>query len=411
MLVMVGRTSRRQSRSSRDWRRVQDRGAFARFIGMPVALVVLLMFMAVCGACGGPEAGPGDAMASPSAAAEPWVVWCDTRNATGGRGGLFDVYARDLSGAQERRLTQDLLLRSGPVVSWEWAVWSEFGRAQDSETLTPESFDIVALSLVTGLSRVICSAPGIQTEPAVSGDWAVWQDGRSGSAASPSVFDIYAFNIATGEERAICTEEGAQLSPDVSGKFVVWAGVSRAHGCDGDDFDIYARDLASGDELVVCSASGSQTKPAISDDWVVWQDLRGGRRRDQAAVYGFNLKTGAEKAIATSRRGQTEPSVSGDWVVWEEHEDGEDGGDAEKTISTSPSRDVVALNLATGERRVIVRARGDQHSPVVSGSWVVWQDERSARGADVFATNFETGEVRAVCVFDGAQVAPSISRD
>ncbi len=51
--------------------------------------------------------------------------------------------------------------------------------------------------------------------PAISGEWVVWADARSGDEFLAGN-DIYAFNLTTGEERAICTAKGEQTEPAVS---------------------------------------------------------------------------------------------------------------------------------------------------------------------------------------------------
>ena len=77
--------------------------------------------------------------------------------------------------------------------------------------------DIFMYDLSTGQERVICTAPGNQTDPAIYGDKIVWEDGRNGNA------DIYMYDLSTGQEKAICTAPGNQIEPAIYGNKIVWA--------------------------------------------------------------------------------------------------------------------------------------------------------------------------------------------
>lgn len=75
-------------------------------------------------------------------------------------------------------------------------------------------------SLTTGGDVVVCKEGQLcsrrsQVRPVVSADWVVWQDHRN-KAASGS--DIYAFHLASGKEYAVCTDPGDQSYPAVSGR-------------------------------------------------------------------------------------------------------------------------------------------------------------------------------------------------
>ena len=77
--------------------------------------------------------------------------------------------------------------------------------------------DIYLCDLSTGRTRPVCRRPlENQMAPAISGDVVVWEDYRNRSQTGA---DIYAFNLATGKETAICTDPGHQGEPDISGKY------------------------------------------------------------------------------------------------------------------------------------------------------------------------------------------------
>jgi TolB protein len=153
--------------------------------------------------------------------------------------------------------------------------------------------------------------------------------------------------------------------------------------------------------------------------WIVWADARNDRRPadgiERTDIYGLELASWGEVAICTGRGAQSQPAVSCDWVVWV------DVPRPRKVTGRTrllPHARIVALNLRSGERRLVCDARGWRCSPAISGSWIVWADSRNAahpaaRGAqtDLYAYNLATGVERRVCTAHGSQVEPAISGD
>jgi beta propeller repeat protein len=76
---------------------------------------------------------------------------------------------------------------------------------------------------------------------------------------------------SAGYEFPICTAPGGQYWPAISGNIVVWADCRDA-GDPRTNSDIYGYDLRSGREFPVCTTPGSQGQPAISGNIVVWPD-------------------------------------------------------------------------------------------------------------------------------------------
>ena len=301
-----------------------------------------------------------------------------------------DVYFYDLVASTEAAVCTEPGDQMGPQLSGNWIVWMD---ARDVET---SSWDIYGFDLASGIERPICTAPGYQAAPRISGDWVVWEDEANISASGQ---DIYAHNLATGETLPVCTAPGNQHNPRVSGSWVVWLdernwGMSR--------WDLYAKNLATGEEQAVCTAPENQWNFDVSGDWVVWTD----RRSETSSgydIYARNLDSEGERAICTARMDQERPRIEGDLVVWT------DGRD----YSTSGS-DIYAYDLVSDAERPLCTAVGSQTSPEISGSWVTWNDGRNADQttgdwSDIYALDLTSETERAVCTAPRNQWIPVIS--
>jgi beta propeller repeat protein len=97
-------------------------------------------------------------------------------------------------------------------------------------------------------------------------------------------------DLATGERVAVAAVDGAQVNPAVGGDFIVWQDDRNGN------WDIYAYDLERKAEFPVCRQVAGQTLPAITDSSVVWIDNRG----DYTEIRG--LKFGGIRRVAQVSR-------------------------------------------------------------------------------------------------------------
>jgi len=107
------------------------------------------------------------------------------------------------------------------------------------------------------------------------------------------------------ESIPVCTEPGEQCSPDVSGTTVVWRD-GRTSGPDG--FNIYMWDTIHG-EQVVCTDPGDRIAPAISNSTIVWQECRNATSQDYD-IYMGTPSTGRSRS-ARSPDGRPSPRSQG----------------------------------------------------------------------------------------------------
>ena len=266
------------------------------------------------------------------------IVWVD------GRDGGADIYLYDIVGATETRITNGTAVALWPDISGNRIVW------QDNRSGAP---DIWLYDTATGNETRITDAPGGQVVPAIDGDTVVWLDNRAGPAGG-----IYAMNLTT--RTAVRVSSGPVqgnpliVSPDVSGGTIVWADGS------GGNYTVFAvRDAA--EPVALANDSALQGFPAVASDRVVWSEIRNG----SASLVVHNLTTGEEERVWGRPPGMAVyPDIAGDLVVWQ-------------NATGQDTDDIYLLDLAAEKTLQVTDDDALQLLPRVSGSRVVWMDNRS----------------------------------
>jgi len=330
-----------------------------------------------------------------SAMARPLIVWEDARSFSTSQ---FDIYGYDPTSGREFRICADLPGdQVDPAVSGSVVVWTDWrndpGDGSDADIYAAR-LDGDEPSAVTGFALgpaefTICTAPGWQYLPAVSGDIVVWQDSRS---FTDTGWDIYGYDIAARREFPICTAPGDQVAPAISGNIVVWTDERNA-ALTGSD--ICGFDLRAGREFPVCLQLGHQSRAAVDDTLIVWEDWRDFHKTGPD-IYGYDLLAEEEFAVCTKMASQRWPSISGTIVAWE---------DWRNDPADNSNSDIYCCDIATGLERPVSTALGHQYCPVVSGRTVVWEDQRfySVTGYDVYACDLDSGQEFVVCAAEGSQ--------
>jgi beta propeller repeat protein/parallel beta-helix repeat protein len=128
--------------------------------------------------------------------------------------------------------------------------------------------------------------------------------------------DIYGADISNLDDIilfAICTDPAIQSDPAISGNYVVWT--------DGrnDEGDIYGADISNIDdiqELEIVKASGNQQQPAIDGTLVVYID--GSSERGQIRVSCITKQFGAvEIPFYFYSPYGIKPAIDGDNIIWQ----------------------------------------------------------------------------------------------
>lgn len=321
------------------------------------------------------------------------VVWQDYRNkqqvppntGTGCSGAqnctAADIYALDLNGGPERRLTTTY---NGldPDISGSLVAWRNWDTGR-----------IVVYNLSDD-SRVDASTAATQmVTPSISGNRVVWGDYRN----SIEYGDIYMRDLtqptdptASPEPYVTAVSKGSDLpagkvtahkdkrNPDIDGDIVVWEDMRNAFQ-DAQGWwhnpDIYMKNLATGVESAVCANISDQYNPVVSGNRVYWMDYRNGNWD----VYMKDISTSVETRLTVNNSHQSWPSASGDFVAWKDTREGDE--------------DIYIKNMVNGvEQRVntdpATLPTAGQKMPAISGFRVAWMDKRSGNW-DIYAARDE----------------------
>jgi beta propeller repeat protein len=273
-----------------------------------------------------------------------------------------------------------------PALSGEVAVW------QDGRNFAT-GLDIYGCNPNESLVYEICKAGTDQMYPKISGGVVVWQDGRN---AATSGSDIYGFDLNSGLPIEICTAPMAQEFPVISGSIVVWMDNRNSDTCS----DLYGYRLDTQEEFVVCRNVGSQDRPAIDGDWVVWMDNRDGYYQIYGCRLEFPIPAEGLTAVrlSPSSASQGFPAVSGDVAVWHDNRNG------------STNTDIYGVNLNTFVSFPVCTEAGRQMNPAISGDLVVWQDERNgASRKDIYGYDLPTGNELIISSNNADKAYPAVS--
>jgi len=257
-----------------------------------------------------------------------------------------------------------------PAISGNIVVWLDT-RNDPGDYTNP---DIYGYDLSTGQEFPICTAPGEQTFPAISGNIVVWADRRN-YATSGS--EIRGYNLSTAEEFVIATSYwGEADQAAISGNIVVW--VDRYFIWDG---DIRAKDLSTGQELYL----GGGRFPSVSGSIVVWA-----APSYNYSIVGYDLSTGEQLSISSPVYGyKGGPRIAGNLVVWE---------DWRNMYSTD--FDIYGYDLSSRREFAICTDPSRQEKPAITGTLVVWADSRR-EGWKIYAKNLSIGSEFALCSIRG----------
>ena len=222
-----------------------------------------------------------------------------------------------------------------------------------------------------------------QWYPVISGDRITWLDTRGGTG------EIYLYDILTGIEQRVSAAGAMCESPDLSGDHMVWRVWNDSYG--GYDLDIY--DLSTGEHTVIASGGVDHGNPAIEGSLVVWDDMRAGN----SDIYLYDLSTGLETQITSDSDDESNPAISGDRIVWQ--------------VCDTKDCDLYLYDLASGKKAKRIGSKPEyQHSPVISGSIVAWQNGKSG-SSDISFLNIDTNKAGTITSGGSAPSPPAIFGD
>jgi len=210
----------------------------------------------------------------------------------------------------EQQITTDLNAQFDPAIDGSYIVFTDHREGTS---------DVYLHDLDTGAEFPIANTEEDEFLNDVSANLVVY------TIATFDDDDIYVYDIATGDTRQITDPEDNQSAmrrdPAVSGNYVVWQDDRNGH------FDIYLYDWVTETETLISTgegvgpAVGDQIHPAIHENLVVWQDTSDPSNPD---IYLYDISDpDPEPALIpvddpSAPRLQGYPDVCGRYVVFDE---------------------------------------------------------------------------------------------
>lgn len=178
-----------------------------------------------------------------------------------------------------------------------------------------------------------------------------------------SVFCACPFAHAKFDAFVVEDSGEAQLNPAVCGGVVVWGEPD-----DGSHMLIRAKEVGNG-ASVLTHRSGFITwfEYAVTGPLIIWSDARAGDHD----IYAVDIQTGEERIITQALNNQIDVAAGGHFVVWKD--------DRNSRTDVPPAQfnsDIYALDMRTGQEIPVCTALGLQEDPDVDGDVFVWTDQR-----------------------------------
>ena len=360
-------------------------------------------------------------MAISDGAGGMFVAWSDTRFV------LADIYVQHVSAggsnlwagngaivcSASSRQDQPVLVSDGAggvVIAWrDFRMDTEgdiYAQRVNSNGATVWPYNGVA----------VCTATAQQNMPVIAADSAggvviAWEDYRDSPRVYAQRLDASGTPLWAANGTPVTTSLAAQYEPVIVtggafGTVLAWSQRGLA------DYDIEAEFLGHDGQplwdpagVPVCTATGDQFHPiAVSDSaggaWFAWEDVRGrsiGVYAQRVTLTGFTVLAYGGLPVCTVDADQTAPVAVAD-------------GRGGMIVGWQDARlkdDVYAQRLdATGARlwpatgAVVCNVYGSHSFPAIAGdgrggAMLVWEDERTGQGTDIYAQRLDSLGVQA----------------
>ncbi len=236
-----------------------------------------------------------------------------------------------------------------PSISDNYVVWDDAGVGGNA------NMDIWLYDLSTNSKRALFNQAYHESRPSVSGSKVAWLDKRSGN------LEVYVYDLSTGVEKRITNSPSDKISPQISGDRIVWQ--------DFADQTVHLYDLATNTDRILAKA----TNPSISGNKVAWIDSLWDGTRWLAEVYLYDLSTNIQRRLTYTNLTATKSylDMSGNILVWIDYRNEPGGG------GLYVNGDIYSYDLTTNRENRITYDTNHQIKPSVSGSRIVWTDNRS----------------------------------
>jgi beta propeller repeat protein len=253
-------------------------------------------------------------------------------------------------------------------------------------------------------SWISVNSPDIpQVYPYISGDQVVWTDGVDGS--------LILYNLLTGRETKLANGYFCE-APAISDNYVV----SQIYTV---SYDIFLYDMSTGEETILTPFSDDTDDfaPVVAGPYVAWKSFNYSSNTCNVFLYNLSNRSAAAQMISENTGSCgcisgdlncgndptvfPNPSIFEDKVVWD--------------ILIEGQYDVNLFNISDGTTVNITGnfPGSDQEYPMISGNYLVWQDDRSGDW-DIYVadiSNLSNIEVLPLATDPSDQVYPAINNE
>ena len=223
--------------------------------------------------------------------------------------------------------------------------------------------------------------------------------------------EIYLVNIETGEINKVADDGCLQCQAAFSEHYVAWTNRSD---------DIFVVDRATSEQRRITDVPARRRALKISGHWLVWMDRRNesGQHYANFDIYGYNMKTGEEIPVAIAPGSQRSPSIHGNTVVWADNRNSPLAGARNQGLPdpgcfNCPENrsDIHALDLATGEERVLVETGYYNEAPEIYGTYLAWRAYDPEHLPELRLLDLESGHVQTIAEAGNFWSGPSLSEE
>ena len=110
---------------------------------------------------------------------------------------------------------------------------------------------------------VICKAPGDKSHLAVSGNYVVWMDNRSG------ISGVYIYSLAQEMEIPLAATQFSNMYPEINGEVIAWMALDPIKNY----WAIRTFDIATDNRTELVWSLSAPSTPSISDTYLAYSDM------------------------------------------------------------------------------------------------------------------------------------------
>jgi beta propeller repeat protein len=154
--------------------------------------------------------------------------------------------------------------------------------------------------------------------------------------------------------------------------------------------EIRLRERTTGRERAIATAdwTGVSADVRVDGNFVVWSASN--------VIYAYDILASRLLTICATAGSRCGPDISGTVVVWQDQRNG--------------SNDIYGFNIANAREFAVCTEGHDQTNARISGNIVVWTDyRRGLDNADIYGYDLSTGREFPVCTASGVQRYPAVS--